>query len=50
MKDYEILKRQDGYWIIDEDGHSQGAYQTVEDAQRDIPLGARVQYLLFTEE
>lgn len=46
MKRYEILNKHDGYWISDETGYSQGPYETIKDAQQDVPAGAMLQYPL----
>ena len=46
MKKYEILDKDDGYWIIDETGHTQGPYDAIKDCHDDLPPTADVQYPL----
>ena len=46
MKNYEILDKDDGYWIIDETGHTQGPYDAIKDCHDDLPPTADVQYPL----
>tara|TARA_R100000329_G_scaffold144015_1_gene128439 strand:+ start:437 stop:646 length:210 start_codon:yes stop_codon:yes gene_type:complete len=47
MKNYEIVERSSGYWIVDGDGYTQGPYDTIQDADEDIPTLAQVQYPLL---
>ena len=47
MKDYEIIERSSGYWIVDGKGYAQGPYDTVKDAEEDVPTEAYLQYPLF---
>ena len=47
MKNYEIVERSSGYWIVDGDGYAQGPYDTIKDADEDIPTLAQVQYPLL---
>jgi hypothetical protein len=46
MKDYEMVKRSCGFWIVDEEGYSEGPYNTIKDAENDIPQLAQLQYPL----
>ena len=46
MKKYEILDKDDGYWIIDETGHTQGPYDAIKDCHDALPPTADVQYPL----
>jgi len=46
MKNYEIVERDSGYWVIDETGDAQGPYDMIKDCHDDIPLSAGVQYPL----
>tara|TARA_B100000959_G_C14655237_1_gene490075 strand:+ start:454 stop:621 length:168 start_codon:yes stop_codon:yes gene_type:complete len=53
MKEYEILDKDDGYWVIDDTGCAQGPYDSIKDCHDDIPPTADVQYplgLLPTED
>ena len=47
MKEYEIVERSSGYWIVDGEGYTQGPYNTIKDAEDDVPNGAYLQYPLF---
>lgn len=46
MKDYEIVERSSGYWIVDGEGYSQGPYDSIKDCYDDIPPEADVQHIL----
>ena len=46
MKEYEIIEKDDGYWVIDSGGYSQGPYDSIKDCHDDIPLEADIQYPL----
>ena len=46
MKNYEIVERSSGFWIVDGEGYAQGPYDTVEDAEHDVPQLAQLQYPL----
>ena len=35
MKEYEIVERSSGYWIVDGEGYTQGPYNTIKDAEDD---------------
>ena len=48
MKDYEIVDKDDWYWVIDETGYAQGPYDNIKDCHDDIPITANVQYPLPT--
>ena len=37
MKEYEIVERSSGYWITDDHGVLNGPYDTVDEAEDDIP-------------
>jgi hypothetical protein len=44
--EYEIVERSSGYWITDELGVVNGPYDTVNEAEDDIPMQAALQYPL----
>jgi hypothetical protein len=46
MKEYEIIKRSSGYWIMDEWGVINGPYDTVKEASLDVPKKGDLQYPL----
>jgi len=46
MKEYEIVERSSGYWITDDHGVLNGPYDTVDEAEADIPRQAAIQYPL----
>ena len=46
MKQYEILDKDDGYWILDEQGYEQGPYDSIKDIHDDLPATADIQYPL----
>lgn len=46
MKNYEILDKDDGYWVVDETGYTQGPYDTIKDIHDDLPPTADIQYPL----
>jgi len=46
-KEYEIVERSSGYWIVDGEGFAQGPYDTIKDAEDDIPPLAQLQYPLL---
>ena len=46
MKNYEIVERSNGYWIVDGEGYAQGPYDTIKDADDDVPPNAQLQYPL----
>ena len=37
--EYEIVERSSGYWIVDDFGVVNGPYDTVEEAEKDVPKG-----------
>jgi hypothetical protein len=39
-----------GYWVVDGEGYAQGPYDTVKDAEDDIPPTADLQYPLLSSE
>ena len=43
-KDYEIVERSSGYWIVDDFGVLNGPYDTVEEAEADVPKSGQLQY------
>ena len=43
--EYEIVERSSGYWITDDFGVVNGPYDTVEEAEKDVPSG-QLQYPL----
>ena len=45
-KEYEIVERSSGYWIVDGEGYAQGPYDTIKDCHDDLPPTADVQYPL----
>lgn len=47
MKNYEIVERSSGYWIVDGEGYAQGPYDTIKDAGEDVPSTAQLQYPLL---
>ena len=47
MKEYEIVERESGYWIVDGEGYAQGPYDTIDDCEGDMPKNAYLQYPLF---
>ena len=49
-KQYEIVKRSNGYWIYDKTfgGYLNGPYETMREASKDVPSG-QVQYPLPLE-
>ena len=44
--EYEIVERSSGYWITDNFGVVNGPYDTVDEAEDDIPRQAALQYPL----
>jgi len=46
MKDYEIVERSSGFWVVDGEGYAEGPYDTVDDASDDVPQPAQLQYPL----
>jgi hypothetical protein len=44
--EYEIVERSSGYWITDSLGVLNGPYDTVDEAEDDIPTQATLQYPL----
>ena len=44
--EYEIVERSSGYWIVDDFGVVNGPYDTVDEAEDDIPRRAALQYPL----
>ena len=44
--EYEIVERSSGYWITDDFGVLNGPYDTVDEAEEDIPRQAAIQYPL----
>ncbi len=53
MRDeYEIVERSSGYWIVDGHGEVIGPYDTVEEAENDVPPASEVdlQYPLPLED
>lgn len=46
MKDYEVVERSSGFWIVDGEGYAQGPYDTIKDAEDDVPQLAQLQYPL----
>jgi hypothetical protein len=46
---YEIVERSSGYWIVDDFGVLNGPYDTVEDAQMDVPPSGDLQFPLQPE-
>jgi hypothetical protein len=48
-KEYEIVERSSGYWITDGLGVLNGPYDSVEEANRDVPQG-QLQYPLLLGE
>tara|TARA_Y100000114_G_scaffold145089_1_gene154363 strand:- start:211 stop:366 length:156 start_codon:yes stop_codon:yes gene_type:complete len=50
MKEYEIVERSSGYWIVDGEGFAQGPYDTLKDAEDDVPPTANLQYPLLNTE
>ena len=49
-KAYEIVERSSGYWIVDGEGYAQGPYDTIKDAEDDLPSEAPLQYPLLNIE
>tara|TARA_Y100000310_G_scaffold305578_1_gene345854 strand:- start:644 stop:871 length:228 start_codon:yes stop_codon:yes gene_type:complete len=45
-EEYEIVERSSGYWITDNFGVLNGPYDTVGEAEDDIPRQAALQYPL----
>ena len=45
-KEYEIVERSSGYWIVDDLGVINGPYDTVEEASADVPESGQLQYPL----
>ena len=45
-KDYEIVERSSGYWITDGEGNPIGPYDSIEDAQKNVPREGQLQYPL----
>tara|TARA_Y100000593_G_scaffold42881_1_gene82079 strand:+ start:947 stop:1099 length:153 start_codon:yes stop_codon:yes gene_type:complete len=43
--EYEIVERSSGFWIVDDWGVVNGPYDTVEEADKDVPQG-QLQYPL----
>ena len=50
MKEYEIVERSSGFWIVDDFGVVNGPYDTVEEACMDVPPSGDLQYPLPLEE
>ena len=50
MKEYEIVERSSGYWLVDGEGYAQGPYDTIKNAEDDIPPLVQVQYPLLSIE
>jgi len=46
MKEYEIVERSSGYWIVDDFGVVNGPYNTVKGASQDVPKRGQLQYPL----
>ena len=46
MKNYEIVERSSGFWIVDGEGYAEGPYETIKDAEHDVPQLAQLQYPL----
>ena len=44
-KEYEIVERSSGYWITEGEGNPDGPYDSIEDAQDNVPEG-QLQYPL----
>ena len=49
MKEYEIVERSSGYWIVDDWGVVNGPYDYIEEAALDVPSG-QLQYPLLLED
>lgn len=47
--EYEIVERSSGYWITDDFGVVNGPYDTVNEAENDIPKQAALQYPLLLD-
>ena len=45
-RDYEIVERSSGYWIVDGQGYTEGPYDSVEEAEKDVPKVDSLQYPL----
>ena len=45
-KEYEIVERSSGYWITDGKGNPDGPYNSIEDAQANVPREGQLQYPL----
>lgn len=45
MKDYEILKKDDGLYLFDGE-YLQGPYESIKDAEKDLSSEAQIQYPL----
>ena len=50
MKEYEIVERSSGFWIVDDFGVLNGPYDTVEEASMDVPASGDLQYPLLFEK
>jgi len=48
-KEYEIVERSSGYWIVDDFGVVNGPYDSVGEAELDVPKG-QLQYPLLLGE
>jgi len=48
--EYEIVERSSGYWIVDLHGNPDGPYDTLEEAENDIPKEVDLQYPLPLED
>ena len=46
-ENWEIVERSSGYWIVDGWGVVNGPYDTVEEAQADVPASKPRQYPLI---
>ena len=49
MKDYEILKKDDGLYLFDGE-YLQGPYESIKDAEEDLSSEAQIQYPLPLNE
>ena len=47
MKDYEILKKDDGLYLFDGE-YLQGPYESIKDAEKDLSSEAQIQYPLHS--
>jgi|TARA_R110000824_G_scaffold103553_1_gene246012 hypothetical protein len=48
-REYEIVERPSGFWIVDDFGVLNGPYSTVEEASADVPASADLQYPLLLD-